>query len=939
VDIGPAGLASYDIQIRDGLTGPWSDWQMSTTNQTAAYIGIGGHTYCFRARARDHAANVEPWPADNDACTTVEALPPVTAVQPLLEVSRAPELSIRWRGSDPGGSGIQNYDVQVRQNTGDWTDWLSGVTATVAPFNGQGGVTYDFRVRARDRAQNVEAWPVGGGDATTTFYTWLISGRATDNRGAPVTDMAAGTTPAAFRTMSSDGAGIYTTYVAAEADSYTVTWNKAAYGALPGTIFSSAYDPEKDVVLPPTDNVIQDWGFENGVLTQQFSNAAWQFGGSLTGTITNAIRHSGVAAAFIGAKADPLRSVITLTESLRNFNPPVDSVMDSAGVLHCAWLEPDGRVMYSSKSPASVWATATPLPGPLAHYGGSVKLFADNTGAIHAIWIGEDALYYSQKRPGLGWSAPENIPGTISTWIAPGVAIGKTGIVKLVYVGVGSSGVGYGDAYFTERRLDGVWTSPKNISDTYGPDEWFRMVIDPLDRLHVLWIASDTSGLQDIFYAAETDDGSWLPAVNLSEYDNHVGDADMVVDSNNVVYVAWSADRTYYRSRARNESWSPKQLISSANNGGVSLFADARDRIHLAWGDFATSQLYYAVRSAGGWSSPVAVAPPAVNRPQSTPRLVLEKNGTIHLLWLQYQDINDWSIHYSIQNDVGQWSAPAELFRHDHDTSRPKFFVDPFGTPHAIWAAYLNGNYVAMYAGPESWGISGDATLAQAVRVPDAALAPTLSFLHRFGTEFSSKSHLEVIVDDEFASTTVFSTSTTANTWQHQWADLTPWAGRPVTITFKVVEVAGGARAWAYIDEVSVGAARPDGWVGLTSPGAAPPGGEVMHTITYGNRGGVTGRNASITLQLPPQLTFVSADPPPSATTPGLRWDVGDLAGPSNPQTIRVTLRMAATAVRRTVVTTIATLVSDTAELEQANNTAQSTIFVGYLVRLPMVMR
>jgi hypothetical protein len=177
------------------------------------------------------------------------------------------------------------------------------------------------------------------------------------------------------------------------------------------------------------------------------------------------------------------------------------------------------------------------------------------------------------------------------------------------------------------------------------------------------------------------------------------------------------------------------------------------------------------------------------------------------------------------------------------------------------------------------------------------------------------------------------------DTWKHQWADLTPWAGRSVTIRFKVSEAAGGARAWAYIDEVSVGSAHPDTWVRLSGPRSAPPGQQVVQSITYGNRGGVAAGNGQVTLGLPPELTFVRADPPPSATAPILRWDVGNLSAGDGPQTIRVTLQVAPDAATGTTLTATATIASDTAEIEQANNTAQAAMFVGYLVYLPVITR
>ena len=533
-DTGGSGLKSYDIQIREGAAGTWTNWKTNTSDTSASYTGVGGRAYYFRARARDHAGNVEAWPAAHDAMTTVEANPPETAVLALPAFSRN-GLMVQWGGSDPGGSGIQSFDVQYRQGSGAWTDWRMGVTETSASFSGTAGTEYRFRARARDRAQNLEAWPATA-DAATTLYSWAVTGGITDNRGAPVVGMATTTTPAAFHTAASDGDGAYAAHVSAVAASYSASWSKSGYGALPSTTFAPNPDAAIDVVLPPADNVVQNWGFESGT-------TAWQFGGSLTAAVTNTEKHTGAAAAFLGS-------------------PPGDS----------------------------------------------------------------------------------------------------------------------------------------------------------------------------------------------------------------------------------------------------------------------------------------------------------------------------------------QSSA-------------------------------------------------GDATMSQVVQVPVAALAPTLSFLHRFGTEFLSDSRLEVAIDDGASPTVVFSANSGGDTWEHHWVDLTPWAGRSVTLRFKVIEAAGGAHAWAYIDEITVGSAHPDIWVSLPGQLAAALDRTFDTIVTYGNRGGVTASNGRVTLQLPPQLSFVSADPPPTATTPTLRWDVGALAGQSGPQTIRVTLRVAADATGGDTLTTTASIASDTAELEQANNTATGAVYVGSVLYLPVLMR
>lgn len=53
-----SGVYSYDVQVRDGLTGSWMDIYSDTTDTYTRFVGHNGHTYYFRSRARDFAGNV-----------------------------------------------------------------------------------------------------------------------------------------------------------------------------------------------------------------------------------------------------------------------------------------------------------------------------------------------------------------------------------------------------------------------------------------------------------------------------------------------------------------------------------------------------------------------------------------------------------------------------------------------------------------------------------------------------------------------------------------------------------------------------------------------------------------------------------------------------------------------------------------------------------------
>ena len=134
---------------------------------------------------------------------------------------------------------------------------------------------------------------------------------------------------------------------------------------------------------------------------------------------------------------------------------------------------------------------------------------------------------------------------------------------------------------------------------------------------------------------------------------------------------------------------------------------------------------------------------------------------------------------------------------------------------------------------------TGDSTLSQTITVPDSSTHPMLSFMYQLGgVSPGSGSSFGVAVNDGIM-TTALSTETTSTGWTHRWFDLQPWAGQTVKLIFTLHQVAGEQPPWACLDEVTVGSAHPDAWVSQSGPPSSPRT-EVVYTITYGNRGGVT---------------------------------------------------------------------------------------------------
>ena len=170
-------LAASDVQTgvkamrlsNNGIS--WTAWQpFSSSSNWLLPAGNGPKTVYVQFMNKANMVS----PVYSDAILLDMTAPTSTVTSPAIVGQNS--FPVSWSGTD-SGSGIAGYDVQYRlASGGGWVTWLTNTSATTATFGPvvpvtvQQGETYQFRVRARDVAGNVEAYPAVPDSETFVLY-------------------------------------------------------------------------------------------------------------------------------------------------------------------------------------------------------------------------------------------------------------------------------------------------------------------------------------------------------------------------------------------------------------------------------------------------------------------------------------------------------------------------------------------------------------------------------------------------------------------------------------------------------------------------------------------------------------------------------------------------------------------------------------------------
>jgi hypothetical protein len=300
----------------------------------------------------------------------------------------------------------------------------------------------------------------------------------------------------------------------------------------------------------------------------------------------------------------------TADADVRALFPTIAADPAAAGRFHIVWSQPTdadpdgpGRALYYAR-----WDSldTLQLPRPVALFSSADEkadypvLAADNAGRLHLVWSGGQTGEIMASRAGAdgaynwsNWAEPQVLSARQLTASAPAIAIGRDGVVNVVYAVPLNEGRG---VYYV-RSADGgeSWSEATQVVDAaaagWAMVDHTTLAVGADGTVHVAWSVLPAPGSLvpgAVFYTRSTDGGeSWSARYNPAE-----GDVDwpqLVAVGNLEVHLAWrekdGRTQLYHRwSTDGGLNWTRATLVAEVTglDRPVTLAVDGAARVHLA---------------------------------------------------------------------------------------------------------------------------------------------------------------------------------------------------------------------------------------------------------------------------------------------------------------------------------------------------------------------
>jgi hypothetical protein len=348
--------------------------------------------------------------------------PPTSRFLPFPRLAGPEGVVVEWIGSDSGGSGLLEYDFQVRSDGTAWTPWNYLSEPTSEFIGGLPGERRYFRLRARDAAGNVEPWPASpDGDGSILFYKQRYQGSVLDARHGPVggAKIEGIYDPAApFLSAPSGGYDAFAFH-----DIYQLNATAPGFASPPAAPTLHDGTPQKDFILTDPAEAVKNGGFEDDLANWQVAPGSWV---RVAGLGDGGVR-SGQRGLLVGYDNAQITHAVSQSVAVpaASLNPTLTFVMrpymmtsnlDRAG----ASISVDGKpavALTLNRAPVSngwthAWADLTPWAGKQAVV--SIELRLQNNTEPLAAFFDEISVAPWRTPRITSVDAPDALPGVIT---------------------------------------------------------------------------------------------------------------------------------------------------------------------------------------------------------------------------------------------------------------------------------------------------------------------------------------------------------------------------------------------------------------------------------------------------------------------------------------------------------------------------------------------
>jgi hypothetical protein len=411
----------------------------------------------------------------------------------------------------------------------------------------------------------------------------------------------------------------------------------------------------------------------------------------------------------------------------------------SDGQAHLIWEDEFLGTIYTQSAGADQWSTAIPVSLPFRADATGLKVLADPRGLVHAFWLEDDSLRYSQAAAasfgeGLAWSAPQTLALACPAFDA---ALSAEGRLYVAFVRAESAadfpaGV---YAWYSDNPLAG-WSGPAQLfASTY-----FRGLTP--EKAHVQ-IAAGEQGLVYALWDDRAQERVWLARSDSSglvwgapfEIDRRqAGDGNESLGPSQGMALAYG-DNLLILWQAGHQGAACSQYFQWSGDGGLTF--DER-QVYAAPGQGCPAMLRFLVSNSGPlwllagspgglylstWdASANAWSPPQLQNglnnfthPETFRQVTLEAfdlalRGDALLvagsdpqggdIWFTSRLLGAPEAWLPTPTPLPAWSTPAAIAQNGEPVAAPILVRSADGRLHALWSQASSGAlYYALFDG------------------------------------------------------------------------------------------------------------------------------------------------------------------------------------------------------------------------------------------------